>query len=138
MFASDEEALAAAEEAYGKYLATVDTILADGGVNPERLKPLVTLALYEHEREGFATYTSKGWYGVGTRTFTLELQQYDSNGVTVYSCDDLTDTDVVDASGASVVSETRENEYAFEVGFDLNDGSLVVASKNLWDGGGVC
>src|SRR5690606_919779 len=59
VFASDEEALAAAEEAYGKYLETVDAILADGGSNAERLKPLVTSALFEHEREGFATYASK-------------------------------------------------------------------------------
>lgn len=138
VFASDEEALAAAEEAYGKYLETVDAILADGGSNAERLKPLVTPALFEHEREGFATYASKGWRGIGTRTFTLALQQYDSTGITAYSCDDLTNTDVVDTSGASIVSDTRENEYAFEVSFELNDRSLVVASKELWDGGGVC
>ena len=34
VFASDEEALAAAEEAYGAYLAAADEILSSGGADP--------------------------------------------------------------------------------------------------------
>ena len=37
LFASDEEALAAAEEAYAAYLAMSDEITSDGGERPERI-----------------------------------------------------------------------------------------------------
>lgn len=41
-FASDEEALAAAEEAYAAYLAMSDRIAQDGGRDPERIAEFVT------------------------------------------------------------------------------------------------
>src|SRR5689334_7391674 len=101
VFATDEEALAAAEEAYGKYIATVDAILADGGQNPERLEPLVDDSLYQRELDGFAEFAAAGWRGTGARTFQLTLQRYEGHEVSLYSCEDLSGTDVVDSTGAS-------------------------------------
>jgi len=137
VFASDEEALAAAEEAYGKYLAVVDAILSDGGRDPERLLDVVSDEVYERELEGFKTYESKGWRQIGTRTFSLTLQRYDSGSVVVYSCDDVSATDVVDSSGTSIVSPDRQETYAFEVEF-LHETTLILDRKELWDGGAVC
>ena len=39
VFASDEEALAAAKDAYTAYLKVSDQILVDGGANPDRIAP---------------------------------------------------------------------------------------------------
>lgn len=138
VFASDEEALAAAEEAYGRFLETVDAILASGGSDPERLRPLVSDSMFEKELEGFVTLQSRGWHGVGLRTFTLTLQSYDESEVHVYACDDVSATDVVDSGGASMVADGRLAQYPFEVTFELNAGTLIVAAKELWNGGGVC
>lgn len=138
VFATEAEALAAAEEAYGAYLATVDAILADGGQNPERLQPLSSEALYEREARGFADLAAQGWRGIGTRTFTLSLQLYNDHEVVVYSCDDVSYTDIVDAAGNSVVATDRQDRYAFEVVVGTQNSDLIVLSKDLWEGGGVC
>ncbi len=42
IFASEEEALAAAEEAYAAYLEMSNLISSEGGVEPERIAPFVT------------------------------------------------------------------------------------------------
>lgn len=137
IFATDEEALAAAEEAYGKYLATADNILSDGGADPERLLEHVSPSLYDEERVGFERIMAKGWRGVGKTTFQLTLQRYDERQVIAYSCDDVSATDLVDQSGTSVVKEGRIERVPFEVEFDPRDGMRIL-SKAVWDGGGVC
>lgn len=138
VFASDEEALAAAEEAYRQYITTVDAILADGGADPERLADLVSPELYARELDGFMSYKANGWRGVGSRTFILLFQSRDDQRLVAYSCDDISATDVLDLSDSSVVVPGRQDRYAFEVTFQLNDKLFVVAGKELWDGGGVC
>lgn len=137
VFATDEEALAAAEEAYGKYLATVDAILADGGQNPERLEPLVAPAIYSSELEGYKDLASRGLRGVGESSATLQIQRYDASSLVAYVCEDISSTDVVDSSGTSVVKSGRPTLLPYEVTFDLAD-SLRILEKQRWDGGGVC
>ena len=137
VFASDEEALAAAEEAYGKYLATSDQIIRDGGANPERLKPLVAQEIYEREAAGFEILQERGIHGTGNTKFALKLQSFDNDQVTVYACNDYGDTDVVDSSGASVLPSGRDTLKPFEVSFDSQD-SLRLIAIDSWAGGGVC
>src|SRR4051812_14875779 len=62
VFASDEEALAAAEEAYGAYIAMVDEILRNGGDDGDRLAPLVSPELLAQQEEGFAAFRAKKWH----------------------------------------------------------------------------
>ena len=143
IFASDEEALAAAEKAYAAYLQVSDQILADGGNNPERLRPLVTQTVYSDELAGYKEFVQNGWHGVGQTTFyNFSLQSYagsDPNSiVSAYVCSDLSGTDVVDASGKSVVAANRPSKSPFEVQFALARRALVVSSTNAWTGGGIC
>ncbi len=138
VFASDEEALAAAEKAYAAYIATVDAILRDGGSSPERLQPLVAADLYERELAGFEEMSSKGWRGVGQRTFELTLQQYSNLDIVVYSCENVSATDVVDSSGTSVVSGDRPDTYLFEVGISDESGRWLISSKEVWQGDSAC
>lgn len=137
VFASDEEALAAAEEAYGRFLATSDEIIRDGGAHPERLAPLVSSALYERELAGFSVLTERGIRGTGSTTFVLRLQSFDTSHVTVYACNDYSNTDMVDESGASVLQADRETLKAFEVTLDPAD-SLRLIRMDSWESGGVC
>ncbi|GMA92017.1 hypothetical protein [Homoserinibacter gongjuensis] len=138
MFASDEEALAAAEEAYGKFLAAADTVLANGGIYDEQLAGLATDEVIANESKSFDTFRTNGWRLVGSSEFEMTLQRYGSDGVVAYSCDDIGGTDVVDSSGSSVVSSDRPVQVAFEVAFSLEDGHLLLANRTRWDGSGVC
>jgi hypothetical protein len=144
VFASDAEALAAAEKAYAAYVNTSDQILIDGGSHPERLKPLVSATLYAEELKGFQLTATNGWHSTGGTTydhFSLEAYNPDDQKalVVAYVCSDVSHVDVFDSNGASVVSPGREERTPFEATFSLQGSSkLVLASDELWTGGGVC
>jgi len=137
-FASDEEALAAAEEAYAAYIAMVDTIMGDGGKDPERLMPLASQELYEREAEGFANVAAKGIHATGKRTFVMSLQRFSDSEIVAYVCDDISQVDLIDSEGNSTVLPGRLSTYEFEVTVALADRHSVVQSKTLWKGDSTC
>jgi len=145
IFASDEEALAAAEAAYGAFQVVEDQVSAAGGEGAEKFEEVAVGSALKSAEEGMATYVELGYRSVGSTGYKLPtLQQYDpySGGgtavVSAYLCLDLTGLDVVDASGTSVVAATRPNQQAFEVSFDLIDDRLLLATREPWEGAGVC
>lgn len=137
VFASDEEALAAAEEAYGKYLAAADEVIRSGGEGAEIVQPFLSAELYERDRKSFEQFIENGWTGVGKTTFSLSLQRIDENAVVTYACDDFSQTDVLDRAGNSVVSPDRVTRVPYEVEFAVDDHMRIVR-KDLWGGDGIC
>lgn len=137
VFASDEEALAAAEEAYGRYVAAAQSVIHRGGQNPEAVEPYLSAELYERDRQSFEKFRENSWVGVGDASFTMLLQQYDDHSVHTYVCDDFSKTDVHDTTGVSVVSPDRRTRFAYEVEFAVAD-QMRIVNKDLWDGSGVC
>jgi hypothetical protein len=146
VFASDEEALAAAEAAYAAYLAVSDAILADGGKDPERIYSVATESVGDQEQEGFEIFASKGYRSVGATTFDSgQIESVDAfasvDVVRIYICADSSSVDVVDSNGASVISPGRQARVPFSLGFDRSESTasgLILSSKELWQGGGVC
>ena len=146
VFATDEDALAAAEVAYGEYLRVIDQILADGGKDGDRLLEVATEDVVEFEQTGFDRVLDSGHRSIGTTSFdSMELQQYDTAAVdgraivAVYVCDDLSEVDVVDAEGKSVVTSERQSRIPFEVTFDLGSNTpLIVSSVEGWTGENFC
>lgn len=143
VFASDEEALAAAEEAYRAYLAVSDAILQAGGRDPQRIYDVATRSVGDDEQAGFSQFMRDGYRSVGSTTFEpaqLELVRTSSeiDVVRIYVCTDSSGVDVVDEYGKSVVAPTRQTRVAFEIGFDFVGSSLLMSSKSVWDGGAVC
>ena len=146
VFASDAEALAAAEKAYAAYLKVSDDILIDGGRQPDRLLSVATKSVYADELAGFEAIQAKDWHSTGgSRADHFALQSYAPGQlrdfVTVFLCSDVSAVDVVDSSGNSVVSPNRPSRSAFEVSFSYRAATptrLVVSNKEVWDGGGVC
>jgi hypothetical protein len=146
VFASEEEALAAAEKAYAEYLRVSDEILIDGGNDPRRLLDVATEGVYQAELDGFNQVHAQGWHSTGGSTADhFRIEQFNPRDkvdvLTAYLCSDVSRVDVLDASGASVVSPTRPNRTAFEVSFSYREGSstgLVVSNKSPWAGGGIC
>jgi len=144
VFASDAEALAAAEKAYAAYVHVSDQILIDGGAHPERLKPITSATLYADELKGFQLTAKNGWHSTGGTTYDhFSLEKYNprdpSELVVAYVCSDVSHVDVVDSAGTSVVSPDRPERTPFEVTFALEETEkLVIASDEVWTGGGVC
>ena len=148
VFASDEEALAAATEAYAGFLMMSDQILKDGGSNPERIREYASDELAMVEMKGYTDTQTKGLRSTGGSQFSnITIQAIDETQgnklavVTVYLCSDVSAVDVIDASGTSVVSPNRPDRTPFEVTFDLvstDPMRLLVASADVWGGPGVC
>ncbi|TFD52221.1 hypothetical protein E3T55_06315 [Cryobacterium frigoriphilum] len=148
MFASNEEALAAATEAYAAYEEIFTIVAAEGGINPERMKP-VTSGIYEKGLlQEMEDIRAKGLRAIGEATFDgVRLQRVDEMApggvgvVVVYLCSDVSQVDVLDANSVSQVAPARNPRTALEVGFNWEpgaDGVITVGSRTVWNGGGVC
>jgi hypothetical protein len=147
VFASEEEALAAAEEAYAAYLAVSDAITADGGANPERIEPFVSAAQYEAELEGFRLYGERGWHTAGASRFEKpELQVFADYGdgsadVSMYVCSDLSALRILDETGVDVTPPDVVDRQLVEVVFSaVADRAplLRLESTELWNSGSGC
>lgn len=145
VFASEEEALAAATEAYAAYVRVSDEVFADGGANPERMESVAIGDQLATDLAGLGKAKSMNVRSTGGTTFQpLQLQQYDENSakgrsiVVAYLCEDVSMVDVVDQQGVSIVSSSRPNVVSYEVRFDMNNDkpkSLLVSGKEPWSSG---
>lgn len=145
LFASDEEALAAAKDAYANFLSVSDMILADGGRDPDRIGKVATGALLDQETEGYEEMKKAGLHGVGNAGYDHStLQAYNPGAaegeviVSIYVCADVSGTDIRDAQGKSIVSPDRRDRSPFEVSFARAGTSLIAASKTPWTGSDFC
>ncbi|WP_130505899.1 hypothetical protein [Microterricola gilva] len=145
LFASDEEALAAAEAAYAAYLAASDAMLADGGRSPNAMRSFAIGQALEYELTGAADFLARNLRATGeTRFSTYRLQSVRSSElwaveVGLYVCDDLSDVDLVDAVGESQALPNRPVHipYFISIVGDVQSG-LRVAEKTLWEEGSFC
>jgi hypothetical protein len=148
VFASDEEALAAATDAYKAYLAMSDLIAQEGGKDPERIAAVAVRDAQDDAETGYKYLQEHQYRSVGqSKIRSVSLQSYSesllekSDVAVVYVCLDLTDVDVVDRNGVSVVEASRPDLQPFEVTFDPsteNPRELVVAARQPWAGGNFC
>jgi hypothetical protein len=147
VFASDEEALAAAQSRYELFIATIDKVVAEGGAQVERIDQVAVPELAEEEKVGVRDFTSKGFRMTGRSQVTnAVLQSRSTDGgvtsvITIYACVDVSQIEVVDQTGTSVVQSTRPDQSAFEVTLSVPNGNLselLVVSNSVWNGGGVC
>lgn len=138
-FASDEEALAAAQAAYAEYLSVSDQIARDGGSNPERLKPLVSGDQYSQEINSFEAYSSGGLRSVGEMTFdTFHKAGQDQSDISFYLCLDSSQSRVFNELGEDVTPHERVDRWPMYVTFSINKSKLLVASSETWSGQNFC
>jgi len=143
LFASDEEALEAAEAAYREYLTVSDEVFGAGGVGVERLQPLTTGQVWQEDQERAARYESEGLQQDGT-TEILEftLQQVDSGpptAVIAYACLDARSIRVVDAEGNDVSSAEVPPTVTFEITLETDTSpDLKVSRSEVWTSGASC
>jgi hypothetical protein len=144
LFHSDEEALAAAKEAYAAYVEITDQIFSEGGVHLERLDLVATGNQLEADRAGLGEMASKGYRSVGRTTFDQVKLQRNSPlslsepEVVVYLCQDISAVDVVDVNNVSVVSDTRPDRISYEVSLDSSSAiqtRLLISDRVPWNQG---
>jgi hypothetical protein len=148
VFASDEEALSAARNVYANFLEATDAVLAEEGRAPERINQFASPEVAEIEMASVAEFDENDYQLVGRAQITnATLQSHAGDDqralppVTLYVCVDVTEVDVLDRTGNSVVKPTRPDATTFEVTVDqLSQGSghLIVVSKTVWRGETIC
>lgn len=143
IFASEEEALAAAEAAYAEYEALAAVIGADGGNDPRRIEDVATGELAEIDIEGFEALIEAGYYTSGSSVARdFNLQSYDAGSekgvVSAYVCSDVSGITFHNSAGEVLDTNGRPTELPLLLSFDWVDESLKVASRDTWDGDGVC
>ena len=143
LFASDEEALAAATEAYEEFLAVSSQILQDGGAEPERARPFLSDAVFAEELAGYEQFSQSGFRLIGqsriTNSVLQQWSQYEMNAeIIAYFCVSLQGTDVLDGSGESVVTADRPEQSVFEIVLTGSRGDLVIERKQAWSGESAC
>ena len=144
VFTSDADALAAATKVYKEFEAVSDQIGRDGGAHPERIKPYVNAAGYQHELEEAQKMRSEHSHGVGSTVLNnIVLQSHEENDgvatVTVYTCEDISSIDRIGADGKSLVSPDRADYIAYVAVLRADQShQLVIQSNKYWSGGGIC
>ena len=148
VFATDAEALAAATEAYAAFSNASDDVFNDGGTDAGRISAVTSAEYSAALIKEFDDIRAQSRRSIGRSNFDgVTLQQIDesaprgTNVLSAYLCADISGTDVVDATGISVITSPRPSRTPFLVTFDWKDkdhNALVVSSQSVWNGDGVC
>jgi len=121
LFASEEEAFAAAEETYRAYVDALNQVdLSD----PETFEPVFALTTGEFqtsERKSFSEMSANRWsVGGESSVRRVDPVSYTESGdpaIVLGSCLDVSAVTLVDASGSSLVDPTRPNVQSTHITF---------------------
>ncbi len=132
MFASDEEAFAAAEATYRAYLDEVNRNRESSGADPQAV--LVGRAL-EADIAGVRKLKSAGIHVVGPSALHSFAPQTRASGLaaetmTAVVCLDASQAIVVDAAGQDVTPPERQAIAAFDVVFVVAGSALLISESN--------
>ncbi|MGV8859094.1 hypothetical protein [Rhodoglobus sp.] len=138
-YATDEEALAAAEEAYAEYVRVINVTLRNAAVDEVLLESVAVGAELEDAIAVYSRLASEGKHSTSDITFDqVELQRYSRDGsakelVTIYVCEDLSKAFLVDASGSRVKDDDVPPRIV-QVSFDYSpsDKKLFLSDRQPW------
>lgn len=134
-FASEEEALAAAEEAYVTYLAAVDTALQN--LDASGLDEIASGSALQSLRQGVEAMSASAERQTG-RSELMTIEAADASALTFYACVDLTGVDIQTPDGSSTVNPLRKDHMPMYITFDIGATDLVVTRDEVWESAGVC
>ena len=133
LFASDEEALAAAEAAYQRYLEVFDEVFAAGGADPSPLEAVAAGDALQADLDRAERFQTDNFTQTGTsEVLETSLQQHipgpaGEAEVITYTCLDSYSITVLTASGEDVGNPDRAATVTFSNTFESNaEGELLV------------
>lgn len=147
LFASNDEALAAAKAAYTKYLSAGDAAGATGSDSWNQYMALMTGTEHKDAVEARQLMDDRGWSFTGITLFdSMSVQSSqeltDSTWeVRTYLCLDLSATGTVNLAGESVVKPDRPLRVPMVVVFiapDENSQQLLISESPVWSGSNFC
>ncbi len=146
LFASDDEALEAATEAYEEYLVASNEVTASADLSVEPIEELVTAEYLELFVDSVEHLRSRGLRTAGSSVvLSTELQQWFEEAglanVVLYVCLDVSGVRVLDEQGADQTPSERATVVGLEVGFVESESSatdLLVTSSDSWGDGVLC
>lgn len=121
-FASDDDALRAAKDAYTDYEKVANAIVRSGGKKPERLAPYVTADALAKQIKGFRALSDNKVTAVGNSSFdSVKLEWWQSTMektyVTISLCEDISNVRVIDVNGKDVTPVDRLDYLPQELTF---------------------
>lgn len=134
LFASDEEAFAAAEKTYRAYTDAVNAV--DLG-DPESVEPVYEFLANPAEaasRKNYSTYYAESIVRTGVTQFdTFTPVSYNSDLVTARVCLDISDVNLLNVDGKSIVPPERVDRQPLELEMIEGDSptGLVIRSNIL-------
>lgn len=115
-FATEEEAFAAAEETYLAYIDASNQIDLADPASFEAVFDWTTGDANAADRKAFSQMHADGWHMEGvTRVPVIEPGAREGDAVTLLVCQDVSDVDVSDSAGDSVVPEDHPDLHAMTI-----------------------
>ncbi|TFD59209.1 hypothetical protein [Cryobacterium sp. Hh38] len=147
IFASNDEALAAAEAAYTAYLSAGDTAGEIGSDSWNDYLALTTGRERDGEIETKKELDDNGWRFTGTTSFdSMTVQSFGalSNAtweIKTYVCLDVSQSQKVDTTGQAVSDPNQPTRWPLVVVFytpDEMSNQLLIAESTVWSGSNFC
>lgn len=143
IFASDEEALAAAEAAYAAYAAASAAIGSEGGAGVERLRELVDIELYEQSVQEFQQFEQLGLRSEGASTVKNVViadnrTMGDQVFLSAYLCRDVSEVRILGPAGDDVTPQDRDDVQPLLVAFQGDRERLVISQIESWKDKALC
>ncbi|WP_374945343.1 hypothetical protein, partial [Agreia sp.] len=117
-----------------------DLVLSEGGVEPERVSVVAESKALEKFFSDARDFRDGGLRLVGATAFdSVSVQQASESHVSFYVCDDVSQTDLVNASGTSLVKADRIARSPWQITAEMSgDHVLRISKKDLWAGENFC
>jgi hypothetical protein len=147
VFASDAEALAAAEKAYAAYESAVDKSLQTS--SPDGLDVVATGDALTSAISSAAAFKQDGRKQRGNSTVgkvtpadlgALTMPGAADGVAEIYACLDVSRVEVIDASGKTVSAPDRQVIFPTLVSlvWSASNQALLVSEESVWDGQNFC
>ncbi|MBM7505978.1 hypothetical protein ACFPER_02600 [Agromyces aurantiacus] len=141
VFASDEEALAAAVAAYEAYLVASDAITADGGEGVDRIDGVTSAEFAKMSKTDFAAFRHAGLRTEGATAIDsprlIEVAD-NAQAVSFYACQDVSSVRVLNSAQEDVTPSDRDPRLPLVIEAVAEGPQLVIDGNQVWSGDDFC
>lgn len=131
LFASEEEAFAAAEEVYREYIAAFNEVNLQDPATFEAPAEYTDGRYEAGERKDLSELHAEGYVRSGDIVIVrITPERVDEDGaIYLRTCNDVSATALTDATGVLVTPEDRPAAFAIELRFEIRDGELLLVDS---------